>query len=287
MPIPRPFFRNKSTGDTIKATLSHIHIRSSSSSTLNSTTPTSTGSAPSPGFFHSHSSSASHIPDHDNHHSNHEHPGLQPRLLVPTSYNDTDNKDSANSTPDGAHSSFLRPARSAQTSSSSVPAVVTSTSTSSLSTTSHSAYLSTTESNTAPVSPQFTLLAHHEPASWTIALILEELGLTYSIIPVGVRGTSNESRPNPDTDGVNDFFGWASKNQLRMSVPALVDHSNEDWVLIETGAIVMYLVERYGGGLMGEGGKSREICPDDDRDKAITRQWLFFSVTGMYPIFGT
>ena len=61
-----------------------------------------------------------------------------------------------------------------------------------------------------------------------------------------------------------------------MRVPALVDHSNRDLVLVETGAVVMYLIERYGQST-GTG-----LCPHDEEGKALARQWMFFGLTGTY-----
>ncbi|RPB29167.1 hypothetical protein L211DRAFT_753251, partial [Terfezia boudieri ATCC MYA-4762] len=117
---------------------------------------------------------------------------------------------------------------------------------------------------------QFTLLAHHAPPTWTIALLLEELGLPYTIIPVGVRGANSADL---------DFLGLNSVDS-DMRVPALVDHSNKDLVLVETGAVVMYLVERYGQSRAG--GTGAGLCPQDEEGKALTRQWMFFGLTGTY-----
>ena len=66
-----------------------------------------------------------------------------------------------------------------------------------------------------------------------------------------------------------------------MRIPALVDHSNRDLVLVETGAVVMYLVERYGQS-RGAGGGSG-LCPQDEEGKILARQWLFFGLTGISP----
>jgi len=68
-----------------------------------------------------------------------------------------------------------------------------------------------------------------------------------------------------------------------MRVPALVDHSNRDLILVETGAVVMYLVERYGqvsSRGRGDIGRSGQLCPQDEEGKVLARQWLFFGLTG-------
>lgn len=70
-----------------------------------------------------------------------------------------------------------------------------------------------------------------------------------------------------------------------MRIPALVDHSNRDLVLVETGAVVMYLVERYGQS-RGAGGGSG-LCPQDEEGKILARQWLFFGLTDFSPAFTT
>ncbi|KAF8438305.1 hypothetical protein BGX38DRAFT_1072045, partial [Terfezia claveryi] len=110
---------------------------------------------------------------------------------------------------------------------------------------------------------------------WTIALLLEELGLPYTIIPVGVRGANSADL---------DFLGLNSVDS-DMRVPALVDHSNKDLVLVETGAVVMYLVERYGQPRGSSGGTCAGLCPQDEAGKALARQWMFFGLTDLSPAF--
>jgi len=100
--------------------------------------------------------------------------------------------------------------------------------------------------------------------------VLEELGLPYTIIPVGVRGANSADL---------DFLGLNSVDS-DMRVPALVDHSNRDLVLVETGAVVMYLVERYGQVRGSGGGTGTGLCPHDEEGKALARQWMFFGLTG-------
>ena len=85
----------------------------------------------------------------------------------------------------------------------------------------------------------------------------------------------------------------------KIRVPVLVDHTNGDLVLMEMGAVVLYLVERYAGtgrptGTLHRRSTSKEegsvvqgwdkcgLCPVDEEGKQLARQWLFFSVTGTY-----
>lgn len=81
-------------------------------------------------------------------------------------------------------------------------------------------------------------------------------------------------------------------------VPALVDHANGDLVLMEMGAVVLYLVERYAGrptGILHELSSTSKkaesmvqgwvkcgLCPEDEEEKQLAKQWLVFSVTGTY-----
>lgn len=85
----------------------------------------------------------------------------------------------------------------------------------------------------------------------------------------------------------------------KIRVPALVDHANGDLMLMEMGAVVLYLVERYAGksteilhglstskegeSMVQEWAKSKYgLCPAEEEGRRLARQWLFFSVSGTY-----
>ncbi|KAI9058624.1 glutathione transferase Ure2p class [Trametes sanguinea] len=80
---------------------------------------------------------------------------------------------------------------------------------------------------------QFTLYSHKTgPNGWKVAMVLEELGLTYHTIYLDFQ-TGEHKAPAHTALNPNG------------RVPTLVDHANNDFVIWESGAILTYLVEKY------------------------------------------
>ena len=89
-------------------------------------------------------------------------------------------------------------------------------------------------------------------------ILLEELGLPYTLIPVDLkRGEQKETA--------------LSKLNPAQHIPVIQDDSN-DLVLAESGAILLYLVE-----------KTRRLLPADPRDRALTYHWFFAQITNVDP----
>jgi glutathione S-transferase len=63
------------------------------------------------------------------------------------------------------------------------------------------------------------------------------------------------------------------------SVPAIQDPNNGDFVLWESGAIIEYLVETYDK-------ESKLSFPAGSPESYLTKQWLYFQVSGQGPYFG-
>lgn len=62
------------------------------------------------------------------------------------------------------------------------------------------------------------------------------------------------------------------KNLFRNGrVPALVDHTNGDYVIWESGAILLYLVERFD--------KENKLFATDLKGRTDIHTWLYFSVS--------
>ena len=58
-----------------------------------------------------------------------------------------------------------------------------------------------------------------------------------------------------------------------IGIPALVDHSNNDFTIWESGAIVQYIVDRYD--------KDRKISFAPGSDEYYTQlQWIAFQISG-------
>lgn len=105
---------------------------------------------------------------------------------------------------------------------------------------------------------QFTLYSHElGPNPWKVAMILEELGLTYHTIFIDF----SEVKSAPYTK-------LCSNGRL----PTIVDHHNDDFTIWESGAIILYLVERYD--------PDEKMSFKDRNDSARAVQWLMFQMSG-------
>jgi GST-like protein len=103
----------------------------------------------------------------------------------------------------------------------------------------------------------------YTPNGRKVALLLEEIGMEYNTIPINI-GKDEQFAP--------DFLKIAPNNRI----PAIVDHDNNDFSLMETGAIMMYLAE-----------KSGQFLETTDRDKYWrTIEWLMWQMGGVGPMFG-
>ncbi|PSS32196.1 hypothetical protein PHLCEN_2v2034 [Hermanssonia centrifuga] len=107
---------------------------------------------------------------------------------------------------------------------------------------------------------QFTLYSHVTgPNGWKVAVVLEELGLTYETVYLDFK---NGEQKAPEY----------TKYNPNGRIPALIDHHNNDYVLWESGAILIYLTEKY------DHEHKVSIACAEDRLRII--QWLFFQVSG-------
>ena len=75
------------------------------------------------------------------------------------------------------------------------------------------------------------------PNGWKISIMLEELGLPYTVIPVNIRA-GEQFRP--------EFLAISPNNRI----PAIIDRAPSDggepFSAFETGAILIYLAEKTG-----------------------------------------
>lgn len=104
------------------------------------------------------------------------------------------------------------------------------------------------------------------PNGHKITIILEELGLEYSIIPVDIgRGDQFE----------RTFLEIAPNNRI----PAIVDHQpadgDEPISIFESGAILWYLAEKH-----------HRFVAEEMRGRYDTLQWLFWQMGNFGPMLG-
>jgi glutathione S-transferase len=109
-----------------------------------------------------------------------------------------------------------------------------------------------------------TLYSHPTgPNPWKVAIILEELDLPYDTIVVG----KNELK-EPAYEKVN----------INGRAPAIQD-PNTDLTLWESGAIIEYLIDKYD--------KTQKLSfRAGSKESYLTKQWLYFQVSGQGPYFG-
>ena len=98
------------------------------------------------------------------------------------------------------------------------------------------------------------------PNGRKVSIMLEELGVEYKVHPIDI---SKGEQFDPE------FLKIAPNNRI----PAIVDHDT-DTSMMETGAIMLYLAEKYG----------RFLPEGDEKWPAI--EWLMWQMGGVGPMFG-
>jgi len=104
------------------------------------------------------------------------------------------------------------------------------------------------------------------PNGKKISILLEELGVPYQVKWVDM-GKGEQFKP--------DFLVIAPNNRI----PAMVDHAPLDGgspiSMFESGAILLYLAQKYG-----------QFYSDDVRQQQEINQWLFWQMGGLGPMAG-
>ncbi len=103
------------------------------------------------------------------------------------------------------------------------------------------------------------------PNGYKIAILLEELGIEYNIIPVNI-GKGEQFAP--------EFLKISPNNKI----PAIVDYDTPDgtpYSVFESGAILMYLAEKVG-----------RFFPSEVTQRYRVIQWLMFQMGSIGPMLG-
>ncbi|MDA9412507.1 glutathione binding-like protein [Bradyrhizobium sp. CCBAU 45384] len=104
------------------------------------------------------------------------------------------------------------------------------------------------------------------PNGWKISILLEELGLPYTVVPIDIRA-GEQFTP--------EFLAISPNSRI----PAIVDRApaddGEPISVFETGAIMIYLAEKTG-----------RFLPVDVRGRTRVLQWLMWQMAGLGPMLG-
>jgi GST-like protein len=100
------------------------------------------------------------------------------------------------------------------------------------------------------------------PNGYKISIMLEETGLPYTVRALKLSEKEQKQaeylRLNPNG-----------------RIPTIVDHGNEDFVVFESGAILLYLAEKTG-----------RFLPADPQQRSRVIQWLMFQMGNVGPMQG-
>jgi GST-like protein len=100
------------------------------------------------------------------------------------------------------------------------------------------------------------------PNGWKVSIALEELGLPYQVHPIRLEKLEQKEP-------------WFIAINPNGRIPAIVDRSNGDFAVFESGAILLYLAERTG-----------RLLPTEPKARSIALQWLMFQMGGVGPMQG-
>jgi len=93
-------------------------------------------------------------------------------------------------------------------------------------------------------------------------IFLEEAEIPYDLTPIDF---ARKEQKAPDYLRLNP----------NGRIPTIVDRSNDDFAIFESGAILWYLAEKYG-----------QFLPEDPNARSETLQWLMFQMAGIGPMMG-
>jgi GST-like protein len=100
------------------------------------------------------------------------------------------------------------------------------------------------------------------PNGWKASVTLEELDIAYNVHDINL---STEAQKEP----------WFLELNPNGRIPVIVDTDNDDFVVFETGAIMVYLAEQAG-----------RLLPTDVKGRSVVMQWLMFQMGGIGPMMG-
>lgn len=100
------------------------------------------------------------------------------------------------------------------------------------------------------------------PNGWKVTIALEELELPYKLHTVNLSAGEQHSK---------EFLTL----NLNGRIPVIVDREKDNFIVFESGAILLYLAEKTG-----------KLMPKDVKGRSLVMQWLMFQMGGIGPMQG-
>lgn len=100
------------------------------------------------------------------------------------------------------------------------------------------------------------------PNGWKASITLEELGVEYTTHAISL------------SKGEQKLPAFLKINP-NGRIPAIVDREADDFAVFESGAVMIYLAEKYG-----------RLLPSDRKGRSAVIQWLMFQMGGVGPMQG-
>jgi GST-like protein len=100
------------------------------------------------------------------------------------------------------------------------------------------------------------------PNGYKVSIMLEEIALDYTVHPIEL---AKQEQKTPEFLAMNP----------NGRIPVIVDHDNDDFVVFESGAILIYLAEKTG-----------QLLPGEEKARSQVIQWLMFQMGGVGPMMG-
>jgi len=100
------------------------------------------------------------------------------------------------------------------------------------------------------------------PNGYKISIALEELGLEYKVKKLDFNIAEQKEE-------------WFLKINPNGRIPAIIDHDNNGLTFFESGAILLYLADKY-----------NKLIPQDPIGRVRCIEWLMFQMGGVGPMMG-